>query len=266
MSIQISQLRIYPVKSLAVLEAQKWTIDQRGLEGDRRWMVVDPQGLFITQRDTPSMAKCQPARNGNDWTLHSPGLPNFLLPIPQTNQKIKVRVWSDEEIFAEPCGAEADAWISCALGVPACLVYLPDTTHRPVDPPYGEEGDITSFTDNHPILVAGEESLADLNQRLEVPVPIQRFRPNIVIKGAQPFAEDNWKRIQIGPVILRATMPCARCNFTTLDHETGVTTGSEPLRTLATYRRIATNVMFGMYYLPEVEGQIALGDEVRVLA
>ncbi len=264
MSIQITQLRVYPVKSLGVQESQKWLIDKRGLQFDRRWMVVDPQGTFITQRNTPRMSHCHPRFFGDHWDLTCEGLAQLRLPEPQTGGPISVRVWGDEEITAELCGPEADAWITGALCVPARLVYLPDKTHRPIDPPYGREGEIAGFTDNHPILVVGEESLADLNERLEISVPIQRFRPNIVIKGAPAFAEDTWKQIQIGPVTLRATMPCARCSFTTLDHETGITTGSEPLRTLATYRRSGTDVRFGMYYVPEVGGQISVGDEVTV--
>ena len=264
MAIEVTELRVYPVKSFGVFQAERWEIEKRGLKWDRRWMVVDDAGQFLSQRNTPKMARCQQSIRHNILTLSFLDLPDFTLSPPSGPETMMVQVWSSR-LRAIKCGADADAWVSQALGVSAHLVYMAENSRRPVRYPYGEKGEFTSFADAHPILVAGEESLQDLNDRMDSPVPINRFRPNIIIRGANAFQEDSWPRIKIGDVILRATKPCGRCSVTTLDHLTGESQSAEPLRTLATYRRVGSSVRFGMYYVPEVLGEIRVGDPVEVL-
>ena len=262
-SIKVSKLNVYPVKSFRAFEPQSWPVDKRGLQGDRRWMVVDAHGKFLTQRGTAKMALCHPRFFGDHWLLSCLGQPDLVLHTPSLEESVMVEVWGSC-LKAVPCGSKSDEWVSQALGMPARLVYMPNRSRRLIEFPDGSKGGLTSFVDNHPILVAGEASLEELNTRLEIPVPMDRFRPNIVLTGSKPFEEDSWDRIQIGSVVLRATKPCARCSFTTLDHQTGISQGSEPLRTLATFRRVGNEVRFGMYYLPEILGKIEVGDGVVI--
>jgi uncharacterized protein len=263
----VAELRIHPVKGLrgglhTAADVAPW-----GLAGDRRWMVVDAAARFLSQREHNHMALIEARNTATGITLTAPGMAGVIIhfPAPDT-ETLDVVVWRDT-VSAVAAGAAADAWISAALGLSCRLVYLADTAGRKIDPAFATAGQTVSFADGFPILLASLGSLADLNTRLAVPVPIGRFRPNIVVSGAAPWAEDCWRRIRIGGVPFSVVKPCSRCIVTTIDPETGLRPDeSEPLRTLGKFRRDRRGgVMFGQNLIPTNAGRIAAGDRVEVL-
>jgi uncharacterized protein YcbX len=256
----VSALRIYPVKSLRGVDLDQSEVHARGLQHDRRWMIIDDDGIFLTQRSFTKMATISAVPNKTALHLTTATLPDLAVPYNE-GQNTRAKVWS-KWVTAKHVSAEADAWLSRALARPCRLVYMPDTAKRR---PSTDSTALVGFADSHPILIASEESLQDLNDRLPTPIEINRFRPNIVLKGCTPFQEDTFKRLRIGATILRAAKKCNRCQVTTTDQLTGELKGPEPLKTLATYRRNGNGVAFGMYYIPEMLGQIKVGDRVEVL-
>ncbi len=173
------------------------------------------------------------------------------------------RVW-DDLVESLPVSDGTDRWFSEFLGLRCRLVYLPDESVRPVDPAYGRPGDQVGLADGFPFLLISEASLADLNARLEGSVPMNRFRPNLVVRGCGPFAEDDWKLVRIGPIAFRVVKPSARCHITTVDQETAAT-GKEPLRTLARFRRCGTRVLFGQNLIHDKTGTLRINDTVEVI-
>jgi uncharacterized protein YcbX len=169
-----------------------------------------------------------------------------------------VAIWKDQCV-AVAAGAEADAWFTALLGTPCRLVTMPSSTVRQVDLGYAEPGDPVGFADGFPFLLISQGSLDELNRRLEHPVPMDRFRPNIVVDGCEPHAEDGWSRVTIGEISFRVVKPCARCVITTTDQQTGER-GREPLRTLATYRRVGNKVLFGQNLIHDGVGAVRVGD------
>jgi uncharacterized protein YcbX len=194
-------------------------------------------------------------------------MPVLSLPVAARGPIRRVSVWSSHSIKAIDQGDEASEWLSTYLKVPARLVYMPESSIRRVNPEYAvRPGDHVSFADGYPILIASQESLDDLNTRLDAPLPMNRFRPNLVVEGCKPFEEDTWKRIRIGEVELALVKPCSRCEVTTIDQVTAAR-GKEPLKTMATFRRIKGNkVMFGMNVIPVNEGRLRVGDRVEILS
>jgi len=263
--MHLSGITIFPVKSLGGIGVDAWALDELGLVGDRRWMVVDREGRFLTQRQLPAMACIRPALGPEGrLTLRHPKLPALTIPEPPADgETLLVRVW-DDTVTALAAGEAADAWLRDALGRPCRLVRLPEGAARPVDPDYAP-GARTAFTDGFPLLLIGEGSLADLNARLPSPVSMRRFRPNLVIAGSAPYAEDGWRRIRIGALTFQVVKPCSRCVVTTVDPDTGLAEGPEPLRTLATYRRRDNKVYFGQNVVHEGTGRLRVGDPVTVL-
>lgn len=260
----LSEIHIYPVKSLGGIALDRWSLDDFGLHLDRRWMVVDPSGRFVTQRQYPQMARIQPRllNSGNGLALYHPELGVFRVPAADpARPRWRVKVWSDT-VAALPVSEAADSWISEAIGVRCRLVWFPDDVRRQVDTRYARKGERTAFSDGFPLLLISQASLDDLNGRLSNPVPMRRFRPNLVVSGTEPYAEDNWQRIQIGTIAMRVVKPCSRCIITTVDPETGCRTGQEPLATLATYRRRGNKVYFGQNAIHEARGELRVGDEV----
>lgn len=255
----ISEIVVYPIKSLRGISVSSWPLEPRGLRHDRRWMVVDEGGLFLTARKLHRMAMIETAFTDGGLRCELGGNAIRIPFAPQGN-RVKVQVWNDVCDAVEVCG-EASEWFSHALGQSCRLVYMPEDSKRPLKAPGHLEGELVSFTDSNPVLIAGQTSIDDLNARLDQPIPIRRFRPNLVIEGAKPFEEDDWNRIEIGHVSLRRTMKAGRCLVTTLDIETGETS-EEPLRTLATYRKEGSHVRFGSYYAPTKFGVISVGDPV----
>jgi uncharacterized protein len=261
--IRLGGLYVYPIKSCGGVAVGEWEVDGRGLRNDRRWMLVDESGLFISQRKLPRMALIQVRIECGGLVVEAPGMPPLSVPFrPESGQPLLARVW-DDLVETETVSDDANLWFSAFLGVTCRLVHLPHESIRPVDPDYGEPGDRTGLADSFPFLLISEASLADLNARLEHPLPMNRFRPNLVVSGCEPFAEDHWKRIRIGSITLRVVKPCSRCAITTVDQGTGVR-GKEPLRTLATFRKHGTKVLFGQNLIHDDRGALHPGDFVEV--
>lgn len=262
--MQLTGLFIYPIKALGGIALNESPVTTRGLAYDRRWMLVDAEGVFISQRDYPLLSLVKMQLDGDHLVVDASHLDMEQLHVPlhQThfNGSWEVQVWDDfcQAALVDP---EADAWFSKVLGSPCHLVYMPDTTHRQIDERYGNPGEPVSFADGYPCLITGEASLRDLNSRLAQPVTMNRFRPNLVFSGDEPFAEDTWQVFHIGNTAFRAVKPCARCEVTTIDPLTG-RRGKEPLATLAQFRRQGHKVLFGMNCIPEVTdgATVRIGD------
>jgi uncharacterized protein len=246
--------------------------DALGLVGDRRFLVVDEMGKFLTQRTLPAMARIEVALNSDSLTLFVSDTNAISVPTA-SNPAAPLRtvsVWKSEGLQAEDCGRPASAWLSDFLGVKCHLVRIGRDFSRPVLKSSGHPGDFVSFADAYPFLVISEASLAHLNDRIQEnqgePVPMNRFRPNLVVDGCDAFAEDHWTRVQIGGAVFRNGGPCARCIVTTTDQFTGAR-GKEPLKTLATYRRDPTessNVNFGTNLIHETKrGVLHVGAAVE---
>jgi len=286
--MHLSGLFIYPVKSLRGCAVESATIDALGLVGDRRFLLVDESGLFLTQRTIPRMALVAAELADDDLVLRADGAGSIAVPLrPRAPSKHRtVSIWRSHGLLAEDCGREAAAWLTALLGVRCHLVRIGEKFRRPVleRPPFTSappgaamldgrvvSSDLLHFADGFPFLAVGEASLANLNDRLvsvgETPVPMNRFRPNLVIAGTPAFAEETWSRVSIGGLAFRSGGPCARCLVTTTDQFTGER-AVEPLRTLAGYRRDAadpTRINFGQNLVHETKsGMLRLGDPVRL--
>jgi uncharacterized protein YcbX len=260
--IQLTGITVYPVKSAGGIAVSEWEVDVRGLRWDRRWVVTDPAGQYFTQREHPRLALVRPALLRDALRLEAPGLPALEVPLaaPPGAPHVPVAVWEDRT-WGVVVDGRAGEWFTRLLGVPSQLVHMPEDVVRPVDPTYGEPTDRVSFSDGFPFLLISQESLDDLNRRLAVPLPMNRFRPNLVVSGCAPFAEDGWWGFETGGIDFRVVKPCARCVITTTDQETGER-GREPLRTLATYRNVDGKVMFGQNVIHRGVGSLELGDRV----
>ncbi|MCU0970801.1 MAG: MOSC N-terminal beta barrel domain-containing protein [Gammaproteobacteria bacterium] len=262
--LEVSELRVYPVKSLGGVALDESDVQRRGLRWDRHWMVVDASGRFLTQRQLPRMALVATRVDGDGLLLNAPGMPALRLPLDASGEPVTVTVWRDT-LVARAASVEADRWLSDFLGMACRLVRFPAASSRPVDPAYARPGDETAFSDGFPLLLAGDGSLAELNRHLARPLAMSRFRPNLVVAGAEPFAEDGWRRIRVGGVALRVAKPCSRCLITTVDPARGEVDGDEPLRALAAFRQRGNKVYFGQNLIPDSEGVIRVGDRVEVL-
>lgn len=261
MSTGLASIHVYPVKSLGGYSVPEVRLTDRGLERDRRWMLIGPDGRFLSQRECAAMAclHCGPhgngfrvtdSRNGNTvnlpWTLND-------------GEHVPAIVWDDPlQLLLGP--AHVHAWFSEALQRPVRLAYMPDSTVRTTDARYAEVP--VALNDAFPALIISQASLDDLNLRLAAPVPMERFRPNFVIAGGKPFQEDDWKEISIGAVRFAIVKPCARCVIVNTDQQNGERS-QEPLRTLATYRSVGNKVRFGMNAVFVGSGEVRVGDVVR---
>ena len=255
MGLRLSQLTIYPIKSARGIPLEQWEVEDFGLRLDRRWMVVDQRGEFISQRSQPRMALVVPSVADGRLSVEAPGM-----PLLELNQKPSATVTAEVTVWESHCQAtwlgEGPArWFSQYLGSPVSLVYMDDASVRLANPAYVPEGTRVSFTDGYPFLLISEASLADLNRRLSDPLPMNRFRPNLVISGGEPYQEDHWRGLQIGEIAMQVVKPCLRCAITTTDQITGAR-GKEPLRTLATYRTSEGGVMFGQNVVHRGRGRL----------
>lgn len=263
METTLASILVYPIKSLGGTSVQEARLTDRGLEHDRRWMLVDAEGRFLSQREMAAMAclhasiipegfRVTDLRDGDTldlpWTI-------------ATADRARVTVWEDtlDALHGE---ARWDNWFSERLARPVRLVHMPGTSHRPTDPTYARA--FTSLSDGFPYLAISQASLDELNVRMSSPVPMDRFRPNLVIAGGSAFQEDAWRDVMIGSARFQFVKPCARCVVTTTDQRTGAR-GKEPLRTLATFRSAGHKVMFGMNVVGDVSGTIRAGDAVHPL-
>lgn len=264
----ISGLYYYPIKSCRGFAVERALVTRRGLEHDRLMMVVDEDGLFLTQREFPRMALIEPhLRPGDDGdllTLRAPHMTALDLSIRTGGPSRTVAVWRNTCQAADQGDAAAD-WLSNYLGSRVRLVRIADDFRRPVSPDFAiNPDDETSFSDGFPILVIAQPSLDDLNKRLATPLPMNRFRPNLVVSDCDPFAEDTWQRIRISGIDFALVKPCARCPITTTDQATAEV-GKEPLATLATFRRVDGKVMFGQNVIGLGTGVVSVGDVVEVI-
>jgi hypothetical protein len=241
-------------------------VEPRGLRHDRRWIVTDASGKFLTGRQHPRLTLLRVVPDGEALEVSGPGMPPLRLERSGAGDRISITVWTNT-VAALPAGEAADAWISAFLGMPAQIAYMDEACVRPVNPDYARADDEVSFADAFPLLLISEAALDALNAKLKAPVPMLRFRPNLVVAHTAPHAEDGWKRIRIGAVEFDLVKPCSRCVFTTVDFERGVFDPSgEPLRTLMTYRRGERGVTFGQNVIPRGQGTLRVGDAVEVLA
>jgi uncharacterized protein YcbX len=261
----ISGLFIYPIKSLGGIEIDSALLTDRGFQYDRRWMLIDSTGRFLTQREHPVMALLQVALEQDGLRVYHKKNPALSIHIPMEQQggETTVTVW-DDTMPATLVGSEFDNWFSQQLEMNCRLVYMPDYSRREVDPDYAPNKEITSFSDAYPLLLIGQASLDDLNTRLAEPVPMNRFRPNIVVEGWEPYEEDTIRKFSIGDVQFEAVKPCARCVLTTINQDTAEK-GKDPLRTLASYRSRNNKVLFGQNLLYNGKGYLQKGMEVHFL-
>ncbi len=243
--MQLSQINIFPVKSLDGYSPDSAIVEKRGLQHDRRWLITEPDGMFMTQRTNGKMALLKAIIEGDFLKIFEKTNPENAVKIGLDTEgsDMEVRVW-DDTVSASRTSTEADAFLSDFLGKQCFLTKMNAKNDRRVDEKYNLGEDIVSFADGYPFLIIGESSMQDLNQRMGVPLSIRRFRTNFVFSGGLPFIEDTFKNFKIGDVNFTGVKNCARCVLTTRDPDSG-TKGREPLATLQTYRSHGTKILFG---------------------
>jgi uncharacterized protein len=281
---RLASIHIYPLKAGRAVDLSESAVEPWGLAGDRRWLVVDGAGRFVSQREEPALAgviAAYPAAGADQVaagrplptdaiTLSAAGQPPLKVAMPWADddtEMVPVSVW-ESRIRAAAAGREADDWLGRLLDRDVRLVYLDDPTRREVDQDYGNPGDRVSFADGYPLLLTSTGSLDALGGWLaedgHPPVPMDRFRPSVVVAGAQAWAEDGWRRISIGTVTFQVVKPCGRCVVTTIDQATGHR-GRQPLELLGRRRRFGQQLVFGQNMIPDAPGSIRVGDPVQVL-
>ena len=263
--MHLSEIWIYPVKSLGGISLPSARIAEKGLLHDRRWMLVDENGVFMTQRWVPKMALFKVSMAGTFDSaefrvVH--GSDTITLPARPEGFGERATIWDDTVTVVEP-SAEHSAWFSEHLSMNCRLVYFPESHARPVDPQYSFNDEHVSLADAYPFLIIGQSSLNDLNDRLEHPLPMNRFRPNLVFTGGLPYEEDRWREFSIGNNRFVGVKPCARCILTTINQDTAEQ-GKEPLRTLARYRSRNNKIYFGQNAVAVDHGEIKKGDEINI--
>lgn len=260
----VQDIFIYPIKSLGGIRLSEAVVEEKGFQHDRRWMLVDKEGLFLSQRDYPQLALLSVELGENELTVFVRTENANSIKIPTelaTGPELLVTIW-DDQVWAKVVDPEISNWFSDYLGLEANLVVMPESSHRKVDQRYAVNGESVSFADGMPYLLIGQESLNELNSRLEIPVPMDRFRPNIVFSGGTAFQEDFLRKIRIGSVEFEIVKPCARCVMTTVNQETGQT-GKEPLKTLSSYRTLNNKVYFGQNMVSLSNGLVKIGDQIQ---
>ncbi|MCG7199804.1 MOSC domain-containing protein [Marinobacter pelagius] len=261
--MRIHSLYLYPVKSLAGIQVDSFAMDEFGPAGDRRWMIVDDERRFVTQRNYPQLARINAFFSGARVEVDIPGEGAFSLQ--PTGETLPVLVWRDW-VKARVGNSEASEALSRFCGQRFRFVYMPEETFRRIDADRVGEYRRVGFADGFPFLITNLASLDELNGRLEKPVEMRRFRPNIVVEGAEPWVEDDWRELQIGARQFRLVKPCSRCIMTTVDPDRGVKDpAAQPLRTLTGYRRTDEGVIFGMNAVHDQPGKIRVGDPVSIV-
>lgn len=265
-NLLLSEINIYPVKSLGGISLKSSVVEERGLKYDRRWLLVDENGIFMTQRDFPQMALIDLSLSENNIIAkHKVDNSSPAISIPLkffSDERIDIVIWEDK-CKAVHISKEFDDWFSNALKSKCRLVFMPDDEKRIVEKKFITEDKIVSFADAYPFLIVGQSSLDELNLRLDVKLPMNRFRTNFVFTGGKPFEEDEWRDFSIGKVKFRALKPCARCVITTTDQETAIRY-SEPLKTLATFRKSGNKVLFGMNLVADTNGTVNVSDKINL--
>ncbi|WP_310397712.1 MOSC N-terminal beta barrel domain-containing protein [Hymenobacter sp.] len=268
--LTLTGLFLYPVKSLGGYAVPEAGVTARGLRHDRRWLLVDERNRFMTQRQQPALALLAVAPAHNGFLIshrQRPDLRSLFVPLEATPERtLFVTIW-DDMAWAWRGTPEADQWLTEALGRPCKLVYMSDMVRRDVEPDHNPEGQLVSFADGYPFLLIGEAALADLNTRLAQPVPMNRFRPNLVFGGGAPYEDDAWEQFRIGETTFRAVRGCGRCVLTTIDQHTATKSPvGDPLRTLATYRQAGNSTLFGQNVTGPGQGRVRVGDALTVLS
>lgn len=265
----LASIHIYPLKAARGVDLRESLVERWGLAGDRRWLLVDKAGRFISQREETAMARVTVRHSDRGLTVSAAGCQPLFVPAPSGGfaEMLDVTVWRST-VMAAAAGKAADTWFSEFLGRGVRLVYLDDPTRRAVNPEFGSDGDVVSFADGYPLLLTSTASLGELCSWLtedgDQPVPMSRFRPSVVVAGSGPWAEDGWRRIRIGAVSFRVVKPCGRCTVTTIDQVTGEV-GRQPLKMLGRRRLIGNDLVFGQNMIPEAPGTIRVGDQVEIL-
>ncbi|MDB4927212.1 MOSC N-terminal beta barrel domain-containing protein [Mucilaginibacter sp.] len=262
--LRISELYIYPIKSLAGIKVDQALITDRGLEYDRRWMLIDANNRFISQREVAMLAQLNVSISTSFLTVeHMLNHTSINIPLITVKQQlIAVTIW-DDTCIAQLVSDEIDNWFTNILGINCRLVYMPDNTKRLTDPQYTNEDSITSFSDAYPFMIIGQSSLNDLNKRLSNAVSMNRFRPNIIFTGGEPYQEDVMNSITINNVNFNGVKLCARCNIISID-QSDASNSKEPAKTLASYRTKNNKIYFGQNLIHSGPGNIAVGDELLV--
>jgi uncharacterized protein YcbX len=257
----VQNLYLYPIKSLGGISVPEAFVEERGFRYDRRWMLVDKKGDFVTQRQHPQLALLQVSLSKTQLEVVSKGDPSQRIAFDLglvSDQELQVSIWGDQ-VLARVVSAELSRWFSDFLQMELDLVVMPESSQRKMDPRYAVQGESVSFADGMPYVIIGQASLDELNGRLSDPVGMDRFRPNLVFSGGEAYAEDQFKQLQIGEVEFQVVKPCARCVMITVDQEKG-TKGKEPLATLATYRSQDSKVYFGQNAVALAPGMVRVGD------
>ena len=260
--LRVSELWIYPVKSLGGIQVSEATVSDRGFLHDRRWMLVGEKGKFLSQREFPNLALLQVNLHSNSLEVFVKNQSDYKIQIPflEDARSSKVEVWGDIcEAWQYP--DTINNFFSDYLHQKVSLVYMPDKSRRQVESKYAKNGEITSFSDGYPFLLIGQASLEDLNEKLPEPITMNRFRPNIVFEGGISYEEDTWANFNIAEIDFFCAKPCARCIVTTISQDTAQQ-GKEPLKTLSTYRKFGNKILFGQNLLHQGEGIIRVGDEI----
>lgn len=271
---ELHSIHVHPVKALRGRSPRDAVVEPWGLAGDRRWALIDDGGKVVTQRQQPRLAQAAAELTPGGVRLSAPGRASLRVPVPEPTAtgRVSVDLFGDK-VEAVLAGTAAHVWCSEYLGSGTRLVHMDDpATRRPVDPEYGKPGETVSFADGYPLLLTTLASLDALNALIargdrahEGPLPMNRFRPNVVVSGTTAWAEDDWTRVTIGEVAFRVTRMCGRCVVTTTDQDTAER-GREPLRTLGRHRRIGSRLIFGQNLVPESTGTVRVGDPVTVVA
>lgn len=268
--MRLAALHAYPIKSCAGSTLAAADVDALGLAHDRRWLLTDAEGRFVTGRQEGRLVLVRAEPDASGLRLSAPDMPDLHVPVPAADApRANVQVWKDA-VDAAHAGPAADDWFGAYLGRPLRLWHFDARSRRTIDPEYARNGEQVAFADGYPLLTISQASLDQLNARLPdgtAPLSMQRFRPNLVIAGAAPHAEDAWRRVRIGGVVFDAVKPCTRCVFTSVDPATGLRhPQGEPLTTLKTYRRTPAGITFGMNLIPRGAGSLRVGDPVEVEA
>ncbi len=279
MTLRLTGLNVHPVKSTAIRPVRSAEVRPRGLADDRSWVVVDSDGVMVSARELPALFTIVADTPATDASvtgalrLTAPERPTLSLDVP-TGPLVPVRLFS-QDLFGIAADPAVGEWLAAALGRPGLrLLWCDDPTRRRLNPRHSSPGDHTAYADGYPVTLASEASLRQLNDWVVAgalergeeppePLPMQRFRPSLVIDGDAPFAEDAWSHVEIAGVRFRVAIPTGRCVMTTLDPDS-LRTGKEPIRTLARHRRPAKDTLFALNLIPEGAGTISVGDEVSV--
>lgn len=263
----LQNLFIYPIKSLRGVAFDSINPEKRGLPFDRRWVLLDESSTSLTQRDIPEMTLISVSILEDRLELHhaTKQMAPLIIPFKSDSYQVQpITVWDDH--FSAPVSQDPaiSDWFYHAMGYRARLAFMDVETSRPVDPRYAPEGEEVSFSDGFPFLITNQASLDELNSRLPEPVPMDRFRPNLVISGGEPFEEDDWKKVIIGEAEFEVVKPSGRCIVITINQETAEK-NKEPLKTLATFRKKGNKIIFGQNMILKKSGLIKVGDEVKII-